>query len=127
LLMPELSKKAVWEALQAGRAYVAFDWLADATGFDFAARLGPRRFEMGSRPHLEAGLTLEGQAPLPGRWKLLCNGKLVKESIGRQFRAAIFKPGNYRVEVWLRLAGEDMIWILSNPVYVRPSRGGSDG
>src|SRR5581483_8030572 len=37
LLLSELSEKAVWDALEAGRAFVAFDWLADATGFDFAA------------------------------------------------------------------------------------------
>lgn len=39
LLVPaeeELTREAVREALRAGRAYVAFDWLADATGFDFA-------------------------------------------------------------------------------------------
>ena len=30
------------------------------------------------------------------------------------------KAGNYRVEVWLTLAGEARPWILSNPIYVRP-------
>src|SRR5262249_51309436 len=35
LLMKELTKEAVWEALEAGRAYVAFDWIADPRGFDF--------------------------------------------------------------------------------------------
>ena len=34
---------------------------------------------------------------------------------------AVTEPGNYRVEVWLKVAGEDMIWILSNPFYVRPA------
>jgi len=29
------------------------------------------------------------------------------------------KPGLYRVEVWLNLAGEDRPWILTNPIYVR--------
>jgi hypothetical protein len=120
LFLTELSEKAVWEALKAGRAYVAFDWLADATGFDYAAVLGPRRFEMGSRPRLEKGLTLRGRAPLPGRWKLLRNGKVVAEARGRDFTYLAAEPGNYRVEVWLRVAGEEMIWILSNPLYVRP-------
>src|SRR5205085_11110621 len=83
LLLTELSEPAVWEALKAGRAYVAFDWLADASGFDFAAHAGPRRFEMGSRVRWEKGLSLRGRAPLPGRWKLVRDGKIVLESSGR--------------------------------------------
>jgi hypothetical protein len=120
LLMTELSEKAVWQALKAGRAYVAFDWLADAAGFDLAAHAGSRRFEMGSRPQWKKGLTLEGRAPLPGRWKVLRNGRLVAQSEGRACRLVVAAPGIYRAEVWLRVAGEDMVWILSNPVYVRP-------
>ena len=37
LLMSELTEKGVWDALESGRGFVAFDWLADSTGFDFAA------------------------------------------------------------------------------------------
>jgi hypothetical protein len=58
LLMPEMTEKAVWEALEAGRAYVAFDWLADATGFDFIAVSGDRRHEMGSRLTFDRELKL---------------------------------------------------------------------
>src|SRR5262245_9085456 len=83
LLLTELSEKAVWEGLTAGRAFVAFDWLADATGFDFAATSGARRHEMGSRIALSADLTLRAQAPLPVRWRLLRNGKVASESKGR--------------------------------------------
>jgi hypothetical protein len=123
LLLTELSEPAVWDALKAGRAYVAFDWLADATGFDFAARSGHRRFEMGSRLPLEKELSLRGRAPLPGRWKLIRNGKVVAEATGREFSYSVAEPGNYRVEVWLRIAGEDMIWILSNPFYIKSPPG----
>jgi len=38
--MPRLDEKEVWNALTAGRAYVAFDWLADAAGFVFTATSG---------------------------------------------------------------------------------------
>jgi hypothetical protein len=120
LLMRELTEKAVWEALEAGRAFVAFDWLADASGFDVAAVSPSGRHEMGSRFPLEKDLQLRGQAPLPGRWKVLRNGKLIAELSGRSLELAVSEPGNYRVEVLLRIAGEDKIWILSNPFYVRP-------
>lgn len=118
LLLTELSQKAVWAALEAGRAYVAFDWLADATGFDFAALAGTQRHEMGSRVKLEKGLRLQAQAPLPVHWKLLCNGQIVSEQDGRKLDVPVKDAGNYRVEAWLKIAGEDMIWILSNPIYL---------
>ncbi len=119
LLLTELSREAVWEALQAGRAFVAFDWLADSTGFDFAAQSGNRRHEMGSRFPLEKDLRLHAQAPLPVRWKLIRNGRVARESTGRTFDAVVTEAGNYRVEAWLTVAGTDTIWILSNPVYIR--------
>ena len=120
LLLTELSDKAVWEALEAGRAFVAFDWLADATGFDFIAQAAsPRRHEMGSRVKFEKGMRLEAKAPLPVAWRLLRDGKVISESKGRNLAAPVDQPGVYRVEAWLDIAGEKMIWILSNPIYVR--------
>jgi len=123
LLLTELSEKAVWEALEAGRAFVAFDWLADATGFDFAARAGQQRIEMGSRVTMTNGLRLAAHAPLEVRWKLLRNGKIVTTETGRKFGATITEAGVYRVEAWLPIAGSEMIWILSNPIYVRARDG----
>jgi hypothetical protein len=122
LLLTEFSEKAVWEALEAGRAFVAFDWLADATGFDFAALSGARRQEMGSRLTFEDGLKIRAQAPLPVQWKLLRNGKVVAQATGRRLEISVREPGNYRAEAWLKVAGEDTIWIVSNPLYIRPAR-----
>jgi hypothetical protein len=119
LLLKELSEKAVWEGLEAGRAFVAFDWLADSKGFDFAAVSGEHRYEMGSRLMISKGLKVQAQAPLPGKWKVLRDGQVIVENRGRNLEVAITEPGSYRVEVWLTIAGEDMIWILSNPFYVR--------
>jgi hypothetical protein len=119
LLLKEQSEKAVWEALEAGRAFVAFDWLADSTGFDFVAISNAHRYEMGSRPLLVKDLKLQGQAPLPGKWRLLRDGQVIFEGSDRKLDIAVSEPGHYRVEVWLKIAGEDMIWILSNPIYVR--------
>ena len=121
LLLSDLSEKAVREALQEGRAYVAFDWLADATGFDFAATRGDQRYEMGGRLGYEnGGLQLNAQAPLPVEWKLLRDGKVVQESKGKRFSNPVTELGNYRIEAWLDVAGEKMIWILSNPIHVKP-------
>ena len=118
LLLTELSQPAVWEALNQGRAFVAFDWIADATGFDFAADAGGVRHEMGSQLKLANKNMLNGQAPLSAHWKLMRNGTLVAESNGSSFQHEVTLAGNYRVELWLNLAGEDRLWILSNPIYV---------
>jgi hypothetical protein len=120
LLMTELSKSAAWEALEAGRAFVAFDWLADSTGFDFAATSPAHRYEMGSRVPFSKDLTLRARAPLPVKWRVVRNGNVIANGNGRSIEHAVAEPGNYRVEAWLNVAGEEMIWILSNPVYVRP-------
>jgi hypothetical protein len=118
LLMPELTEAAVWQALQSGRAFVAFDWIADATGFDLAAETDGKRYEMGSQFGWRADLRLAGRAPLAGKWKLYRNGQLHFESVGETFQAAIKESGRYRAELWLDVAGEDYVWVLSNPFYV---------
>jgi hypothetical protein len=119
LLMKELSRPAVWDALENGRAFVAFDWLADATGFDFAALATDSRHEMGSRVKHSPDLRLTGRAPLLANWKLIRDGKPHSESSGDTFDYRVTEPGIYRVELWLEVAGKQRIWILSNPLYVR--------
>ncbi len=118
VLVTELSQPAVWQALNNGRAFVAFDWMADATGFDFAAQSGGVRHELGTQFTYSQETKLTGQSPLPAKWKLLRNGELVSQSDGRTFEASVKAAGNYRVELWLNIAGEDRIWILSNPIYI---------
>jgi hypothetical protein len=63
-------------------------------------------------------LQLRAQAPLIADWKLIRNGKLIFESKGTKLDVPVTEPGNYRVEAWLNVAGEKMIWILSNPIYI---------
>jgi hypothetical protein len=74
---------------------------------------------MGSKCVLAKDLKLQGQAALPAKWKLFRDGRVIFETSGRKLETAVSEPGNYRLEVWLPIAGEDMIWILSNPIYVR--------
>ncbi len=119
LLMKDLTEKTVRETLEAGRAYVSFDWLADATGFDFAAVSAAGRQEMGSQLPYADGLRMRAQAPLPVHWRLMRNGAVDRESDGPTFESAVKQPGIYRIEAWLEVAGERKIWILSNPIYLR--------
>jgi hypothetical protein len=119
LFLPELTERAVRDALIAGRAYVSFEWVADPTGFNFQAVHGGKVFEMGSDVPFSQGLTLRSVSPLPARFRLIRNGKEVHTSLGRSYEHPIAAPGNYRLEVWVNLAETPEVWILSNPIYVR--------
>ncbi len=118
LLMKNKSREETWDALIKGRAFVAFDWMADSRGFDLCLEQGNKRGEMGEKMAWKEGIILSGKAPLKGTWKVMQNGKQVKETIGSDLRFPITQPGVYRVEVWLSIAGENRVWILSNPLYV---------
>jgi len=119
LLMKNVDEASVWDALAEGRAYVAFDWLADPTGFVYRADAGDKNWPIGSEVTRQDGLRLRAEAPLEGRYKLVRNGEVVADERGTSLDFSVKEPGVYRVEVWLTLAGEDRPWILSNPIYVR--------
>ncbi|MEX2315680.1 MAG: PHP domain-containing protein [Pirellulales bacterium] len=119
LLLHEVSEESVWQALRAGRAYVAFDWIADPTGFVFRADRGGDYWPIGGEVSVGEGLRLRAEAPLEGRFKLVRDGEVVLDEEGPSIDFAVDRPGVYRVEVWLTLAGEARPWILSNPIYVR--------
>jgi len=119
LLLSEVTEAAVHEALKQGRAYVAFGWMADPTGFVFQAREGDKTWPMGSEVPQSKGLEFQAASPLPGFFRLIKNGEEAGTEMGRNLAAKPDGPGVYRVEVWLNLAGERRLWILSNPIYVR--------
>ncbi len=121
LLVHELTEEAVWEALKAGRAFVAFDWMADPSGFVFQAQQDDKTWPCGSQIPLAPKLRLRAEAPLAGAIKLVRDGQVVLEQSGDSIDVPVDQPGIYRLEVWLSLAGEERPWILSNPVYVRGS------
>lgn len=118
LLMSELSRESVWEALREGRGFVAFDWIADSTGFQFDMHSRGHRHDMGTHLPLTDDLVIRGQAPLAGRWKLIKDGAVCADVTGLEFSNKVSETGIYRVEVSLDLAGEEQTWILSNPFYV---------
>lgn len=118
LLMKDLTEESVWEALNSGRAFVSFDWLANAKGFDFALWNQDQRQEMGSQVRWEQRAEFRAVAPHPVQWRLIRNGTLIHESDGETFQYIPESDGNYRIEAWLTIGSEKHIWILSNPIYV---------
>ena len=115
VLVPELltgdlerDRSMVFDALRAGRSYIARDWIAPARGFSFT-HMGE---ETSDRPLLEVRL------PRPASVRLLRDGAVVasaEDAAELDFQPS--EPGVYRVEA--RIGGR--IWILSNAVYLRAS------
>jgi hypothetical protein len=122
LLLDELSQPGVWRALQQGRAFVAFDWIADATGYIFQAETDRVLGVMGSKIERVAGMTLRSFAPLEGKHRLIRHGTLVEEKTGRDVRFSIDQPGVYRCEVWVSVGEEERPWILTNPLYISDNK-----
>lgn len=118
LLLKDLTDESVRECLKAGRAFVAFDWIADSTGFDFSADSQAIRCEMGGQMAFAPDLCLKANAPLSVHWRLIHHGAVVSESDGKSLNFKVRKPGVYRCEAWLDVAGTPTIWVLSNPIYV---------
>jgi hypothetical protein len=122
VLAPRLNEAAIRAALRAGHAFVAHDWMGDATGFRFAAHdaRGGRVAIMGDEAQLAGGLKLTAKLPLPAYVRLLRYGKEVAKSVGKaEFEFAVKEAGAYRLEAWLELDGEYRPWVFANPIYVR--------
>ena len=132
LLVRELSAESVFEALEEGRSFVAFDWLANSKSFDVALYPSSKnendtnknqkeeklRSEIGAKTQWVQGMHLVGQAPLSGNWRVIRQGEIVAEIDSDHIDWQIPQPGIYRVEVWLELAGQPHCWILTSPFYI---------
>jgi hypothetical protein len=122
VLAAKLDESAIRLALKAGHAFVAHDWMCDATGFRFEAcdASGQRAAIMGDELKLAKGLKLTAKLPLRAYVRLLRHGAEVATSEGQaDFEFAPQEPGAYRLEAWLKLDGELRPWIFANPIYVR--------
>lgn len=116
VLAPEKTETVLRTAVKAGRVYVSHDWMADATGFDFAGSGGLR---MGDERAWSAGTVLEARTPVPAKLRLLKDGQQVALVDGTDLRFETQGPGVYRLEAWIDLGGELRGWIYSNPIYLR--------
>ena len=119
VLARRLDEAEIVAAVRAGRAFVAYDLLADATGFRWFAEAGGAPVVMGETAPWRPGTRLRALAPVPGRFTLVRDGAVVGRSEGRAAGWDAPGPGNYRVEVEVRVGDEWVPWIYANPVRLR--------
>jgi hypothetical protein len=117
-----LNTDTLLEAIRSGHCYIAFDILADATGFRFAAGNGEESAIMGDSLGLQNGVRLNVTTPVKSRIVLFRNGQAIEEApeaLSKEF--AVNQRGVYRVEIYLDALGSsfrERPWIISNPIYV---------
>ena len=115
---PAGDRAQVYEALRAGRCYLAMDSLAPARGFAFWAEGRAGSLPMGAEA--EAGdWTLRSRAPRTAALRLLRDGRELLRRHGSELEHPAEEPGVYRVEARLFAHGRPRTWILSNPIYFR--------
>lgn len=121
ILAAKLDEAAIRAAFKAGHAYVAHDWMGDATGFRFDAVVGEKAVaSMGDETKYAAGLKLSAKLPLPACVRLIRNGQEIAKAEGKaDVDFDVREAGVYRLEAWLKLDGEWRPWVFANPIYVR--------
>jgi hypothetical protein len=119
LLARELSEAAVLDALRAGRVFIGFDLIADSSGFRWLARDDSGAAVMGESRPLAARTRLEAHAPIPCRFTLVRDGRVVARERGRAVEWSPVGPGKYRVEAELEVRGEWVPWVYANPIHLR--------
>ncbi len=118
VLARELTEPAVIDALREGRVFVAFDMLADSTGFVWMAKGGGRQAVMGEKIALGDDTTLLAAAPFSCRFTVLRHGIQVLQQEGASLEWKPTETGKYRVEAELNILGEWTPWVYANPIEV---------
>jgi PHP domain len=112
-------RAAVNEALGEGHCYLSFEGLAPGRGFRFWAEADDGAAPMGAG--VDPGRwTLRAVTPRRARLRLLRDGVPVHHAEGDLLEHAIERQGTYRLEARLADDERERLWLVSNPVYVRP-------
>jgi len=115
----EEDTNALLGALRNGRTYMAMEYFREAKGFLLSISDHNREATMGDEFQLKGEALLEVKLPESGVIRVIHDGCVHKEAVGRDIRCGISQRGVYRVEVLLKVRGKYRPWIFSNPVYVR--------
>jgi hypothetical protein len=117
-----LSSLDIINNLVKGRAYIAFESLAEANGFQFYAQNSDKKVVgiMGDSVEVAMVDRIVAQSPLPVRFVLIKDGERIDETAGGYdytFDPG-GEPGNYRLEASIRLRDAWTPWVYANPIYL---------
>ena len=109
--------------LKKGHLFTAFKSLGDAKGFMYYSINQKDSIigMMGDSIKISEVKGLKAISPLPGKYKLIHNGKLVCTTNTDNYDFNWSEPlskGAYRIEMVVKLRGKYVPWLYSNPIYV---------
>ena len=117
-----LSSRSLKNELVKGHAYVSFESLAEADGFQFytSNSSGSLNAMMGDSIRLSEVGSFHAVSPFPVRFELYKSGKFVdsRDASYDYHFSPKGKPGNYRIVARLKLRNEWLPWVYTNPIYV---------
>lgn len=117
-----LSSRALKNELVKGHAYVAFESLAPARGFQFYAKNGSGALNaiMGDSVKKNNVTSMRAVSPFPVRFELFRSGQLIDSLDDAYIYEYPIKnqTGNYRIVARVRLRDQWLPWIYTNPIYV---------
>ncbi|MEZ5043442.1 MAG: hypothetical protein R2828_26330 [Saprospiraceae bacterium] len=116
------SNRDLIDHLVKGHAFISFENLAEAKGFQFFARdsLGNTAAIMGDSLSVQKSHQLIAVSPFPVKFTLLKDGEIKAEA--EEAYQLEFDPkqakGNYRIEARISLNDEWVPWVYTNPIYL---------
>jgi hypothetical protein len=118
-----LSVMSLADHIKKGHLFTAFRNLGDAGGFmfDCTGQNNSNCGIMGDSVAFDKIMSFNAVSPLPGRFTLIHNGKVVDSSPYDCYEYKwddLIEKGAYRIEVHIKLGDEDLPWIYSNPIYI---------
>jgi hypothetical protein len=126
ILVPELwgqdasrDAQLVYTALATGKAFVAYDALAPAWGFQFTLEHRGQSVTMGEECKAEGQVRLHARLPSRAHIRLIHNGFCIAQADGTELTHTTRAPGAYRIEAYRPYAFKQRGWIYSNPIFVK--------
>jgi hypothetical protein len=111
----EAAKEIIYKTLEEGRCFIANDYHADSTGFQFYAESGTKKYYMGESPELSPEINIFVELPVDkAEIRIMRNGKLHSKTEAGKLEIKIKSRGVYRVEVY----HNSNAWIFSNPIRI---------
>lgn len=122
ILSDTLSSRALKNALVKGHAYISFENLAKARGFEFYSTDASQKLNaiMGDSVMATTVKRLQAVSPFPVTFELFKNGKLIDQQANAYvyaYRKPI-TPGNYRIVARVLLGDQWLPWVYTNPIYI---------
>ena len=118
VLAKELSEAALLDNLKHGRAFIAFDMLADASGFSVTAHNADAVAVIGDSLPLTPETELRIASPLPCRVTITHDGNHVAQMEGLDLAYRVETTGKYRVEAELMILDTWTPWVYTNPIEI---------